>query len=324
MINNTVSRTCVAVRSLDGGQHITDLTSVTAIVRPRGEIPFGLCEPPVEGVNGYGCGLPVMGRTLTVPVVPGAPNPNWLYYAAHDFNEDKTRICFQWNNLLWAKPPGRYMATVYLCGVAIGCFQMQVGKRFVAEDPINVAFNLCEAAAAICAPTVVVCAPLPAASTIYSLGWYELVNTAGGSLNSVNAGSALTYSPQAQFYGGVPEGVSESHVLALVTEWVPSAWAEGALAVQVAPTVTVSSFGIIIVTPKPMSSVPSNTGSNINVLSHGVFRIRLSVNGVLARNRLTLSVFSSEFSGVVIAWSNDSMQSALPPPPPILITPPLL
>ena len=156
MINNTVSRTCVAVRSLDGGQHIKDLTTVTAIVRPRREIPFGQCEPNAAGLNGYGCGLPVLGQ------LPPTPTPNWLYYPAHDFNEDKTRICFHWDGRLWAQLPGRYMATVYLCGVVIGCFQMQVGKRFVADDPINVAFNPCEATIAVCGATVDLCAPVTA------------------------------------------------------------------------------------------------------------------------------------------------------------------
>ena len=91
MINNTVSRTCVAVRSLDGGQHITDLTSVTVIVRPRSEIPFGGCEPLVAATGGYAC-PPVLGRD---PVVSNA----WLHYPAHDFNEDKTRICFHWDEV---------------------------------------------------------------------------------------------------------------------------------------------------------------------------------------------------------------------------------
>ena len=157
MINNTVSRTCVAVRSLDGGQHITDLTSVTVIIRPRSQIPFGMCEPPAMGATSYGCGLPVMGQAT-----PAMQNPCWLYYPAHDFNEDKTRICVHWDDRLWSQPAGRYMATVYLCGVAIGCFQMQVGKRFIADDPINVSFNPCDATVAICAPTVVLCTTLPA------------------------------------------------------------------------------------------------------------------------------------------------------------------
>lgn len=155
MINNTVSRTCVAVRSLDGGQHIKDLSTVKVIIRLRREILFGTCEPCFEAAGGYNC-EPVLGRA------PPPPPNLWLTYPAHDFNEDKTRICFHWDPLLWAKPPGRYMATVYLCDVAIGCFQMQVGKRFTAEDPLNVPFNECEADIAICAPTVAICTELPA------------------------------------------------------------------------------------------------------------------------------------------------------------------
>lgn len=158
MINNTVSRTCVAVRSLDGGQHIKDLTTVTVTIRPRNQIPFGRCEPFTEQPGSYGCGLPVMGQDA-----PNTPHTLcWLYYPAHDFNEDKTRICFHWDSRLWAQPAGRYMATVYLCGTAIGCFQMQVGKRFTVEDPINVAFNPCEATVAICTPDVLLCSSLPA------------------------------------------------------------------------------------------------------------------------------------------------------------------
>ena len=157
MINNTVSRTCVAVRSLDGGQHIKDLTTVAVTIRPRKQIPFGTCEPCLNPVDSWGCNEPVLGQA------PITPDPAWLHYPAHDFNEDKTRICFHWDGLLWAKPPGRYMATVYLCDVAIGCFQMQVGKRFTAEDPVNVVFNECEAVVAICDPTVEICTELPAA-----------------------------------------------------------------------------------------------------------------------------------------------------------------
>ena len=195
MINNTVSRTCVAVRSLDGGQHITDLTSVTAIVRPRSEIPFGGCEPLTAAAGGYAC-PPVLGRD---PVVSNA----WLNYPAHDFNEDKTRICFHWDELLWAKPPGRYMATVYLCGVAIGCFQMQVGKRFVADDPLNVPFNACEAAVAICAPTVVVCTPLPAVAPLppCCINIQNIVVTP----NPVPAGAAFTVEADFVNCGSLPQ-----------------------------------------------------------------------------------------------------------------------
>jgi hypothetical protein len=144
MINNTVSRTCVRVRSLDGGQRITDLSTVSVTIRPRRDIPFGCCEPGPA---------PDASCSITAP----ASVDTWVSYPAHDFTPDKERICFHWDNKLWSKPAGRYMASVYLCGVCIGCFQMQVGKHFDVDTPTNISFNSCDADVAICTTDVTLC-----------------------------------------------------------------------------------------------------------------------------------------------------------------------
>lgn len=291
MINNTVSRTCVAVRSLDGGQHIKDLTTVKVIIRQRKEVPFGTCEPFVEAAGGYNC-PPVLGQIVLVP-------STWLTYPAHDFNEDKTRICFHWDRLLWAKPPGRYMATVYLCGVAIGCFQMQVGKRFTAEDPVNVAFNECEAVVAICDPAVEVCTELPAVVPSNTIGWYQTVLTGTGTLNNSNFGSSLNVYEGDIYYGGVIEGVAVGSAVAIQTVWEPLAWASYNLAAQVPPTVTISATGKIAVTPQRV------VGGNPNQMSQGTIRVTASVASTLARNRLNLSVAPGSFYGALLSWTID-------------------
>lgn len=288
MINNTVSRTCVAVRSLDGGQHIKDLSTVKVIIRQRKEVPFGTCEPCVEVVGGYNC-PPVLGQTLPVP-------NTWLTYPAHDFNEDKTRICFHWDPLLWAKPPGRYMATVYLCDVAIGCFQMQVGKRFIAEDPLNVPFNECEADIAVCAPTVVVCAELPAVVLPTSIGWYQPVTSGTGTLNNTNIGSSTSVVEGVLYYGGVIEGVTAGTSVTVQTVWEPLAWGGYLLAAQVVPVVSVNAAGQIAVTPQRV------TGGSVNQMSHGTVRVTAVVGGTPAHNQLNLALTSGGY-GAQIAWT---------------------
>lgn len=245
MINNTVSRTCVLVRSLDGGQHIKDLSSVSVTIRPRNQIPFGLCEPLAETTESWGgCGNPVLGSTP-------AASTGWLHYPAHDFNEDKTRICFHWDPVLWAQPPGRYMATVYLCCVAIGCFQMQIGKRFTAEDPINVAFNPCEAAVAICSPNVDVGTATPTPDNDHIVCWATPVNSVAGVLSDGSDGSD-TASESVVFYGGVLPSITSDNVAYLRTTWAPAAWTSllsGAQAVedQLEPITTIQPTGVITV-----------------------------------------------------------------------------
>lgn len=291
MINNTVSRTCVAVRSLDGGQHITDLSTVVAIIRPRKQIPFGTCEPCEGSVDTWGCNEPVLGRNdLTL-------DPSWLTYPAHDFNEDKTRICFHWDEVLWARPPGRYMATVYLCGVAIGCFQMQVGKRFVADDPINAAFNPCEADVAICAPTVVICTALPAAGPIQSIAWYENVLIGTGLLAVGNVGAIFASAVVASnvYYGGVVGGARTGAAVAVQSTWAPLAWGAFNLAAQVAPLVTINAAGRIAVAPQRV------IGGTINQMSHGTVRITASVDSTQLHNTLILALTDNDSPQV--AWT---------------------
>ena len=293
MINNTVSRTCVAVRSLDGGQRITDLSSVTVVVRPRNQIPFGQCEPIADTSTGYGCGLPVMGQDPSGTL----HTPCWLYYPAHDFNEDRTRICFHWDGRLWSQPAGRYMATVYLCGTAIGCFQMQVGKRFTVEDPINVAFNLLDATVAICTPDVLLCSSLPAVVPPGTIGWYSNVVLGTGALSAT--GGTLTPLVETNVYhGGVLLGVAPGAVLSTTVSWVPAAWGSFTLGQQVAPFVSIDAFGTISVAPQRVY-----TGA-LNQVSCGTVQVSASIDGVTAHNQLVLTVSPTGPSGALLAaWS---------------------
>ena len=269
MINNTVSRTCVAVRSLDGGQHITDLSSVHVIIRPRSQVPFGTCEPCMQPVGWSRCGEP--GSTDV------SPDPSWLQYPAHEFNEDKTRICFHWDPLLWARPPGRYMATVYLCGVAIGCFQMQVGKRFVADAPTNVAFNPCEADIAICTPDVGTGVALPAV-VAHTLGWAASIIAGTGGFSPLNAlpspGLSVLYAvngilidppPTGAFFGGTIPALTPSDTATISTVWVPAV--PGGVA-SLAPQI--SATGVITVEVLPTTPIL------------GTLHISAQINGVPA------------------------------------------
>lgn len=293
MINNTVSRTCVLVRSLDGGQQITDLSTVRVVVRPRRQIPFGTCEPCSQSATSYQCG-PVLGST------PAVADPVWLRYPAHDFSEDRTRICFHWDPLLWAQPPGRYMATVYLCDVAIGCFQMQVGKRFVADDPINVAFNPGESTSAVCAPTVDLCVATPTVDPTKAIAWASPISSVAGTLSAGNNGTSTTIDEFSVLYGGTIPGITSLNVAYLVTAWEPQAWTSplsGSLtaAQQVIPTTAIGGSGIITAVPHRPA------GGGLGDISHGTLRISALVDGVLFRNALILTI--SGAAPTTTTWS---------------------
>lgn len=146
-INNTVSRTCVDLRSLDGGQHVTDITALHVVIRKRSLIPYGQCEPGPAVDSGCSC----------APCAESEAGSAELTYPAHSFSEDRTQVCFHWDDKLWSRPPGRYMATVYLCDSCIGCFQLQVGKRFNISNPVNIPFNPCDIDVEVCGTGVTIC-----------------------------------------------------------------------------------------------------------------------------------------------------------------------
>lgn len=140
-INNAVSRTCVPIK-LPAGIPRIDIADVKVIIRPRRDIGCG-CEPK-----------PVYDGRCNEAITP----TEWIEYPAHNLTEDGNGVCFHWDSLLWNKPPGRYMATVYVCGCCVGCFQMQVGKRVSLAGPAtNILFNPCDATVDLCSNDVTIC-----------------------------------------------------------------------------------------------------------------------------------------------------------------------
>lgn len=126
----------------------------------------------------------------------------------------------------------------------------------------------------------------------YSIGWGDPPNASrSGTYNFAQAGFEIR--------GGVIEPVPSGSIVEVVTRWQPIAYDFYLAADQTPPTVIVDELGVLLarLNSPLFASSPWD-------LSRGVFKMRVMIDGVFARNTLTISVGPGEPYSQV-AWTVD-------------------